>query len=59
MMERIVLYNMVGAQVYDSGAILAKRREVSVADLAPGMYVMRVWDNDGEVMNRKVEVIAP
>lgn len=59
MMERIVLYNMVGSQVYDSGAILAKRREVSVSGLAPGVYVMRVWDNDGEVMNKKVEVIAP
>ena len=56
LMERIVLYNMVGAEVYDSGNILAKRTRMDVAGLNPGVYVMRVWSNGG-MMTAKVEVM--
>ncbi|MEO1055214.1 MAG: Ig-like domain-containing protein [Bacteroidota bacterium] len=57
LMERISLYNMVGAQVYDSGTILAKRMQVAVADLNPGVYVMKVQTNGGEMLTSKVEVM--
>ena len=56
LMERIALYNMVGAQVYDSGEILAKRTRLDVSDLNSGIYVLRVWANE-EMLTSKVEVI--
>ena len=56
LMERIALYNMVGAQVYDSGATLVKRTSLEVADLNPGVYILRVWTN-GEMLTSKVEVM--
>lgn len=56
LMERIALYNMVGSQVYDSGAILAKRTRLDVSGLNPGVYVLRVWAN-GEMLTSKVEVL--
>ncbi|MEZ4956285.1 MAG: T9SS type A sorting domain-containing protein [Saprospiraceae bacterium] len=49
-------YNMVGSQVYDSGAILAKRTRLDVSSLNPGVYVLRVWAN-GEMLTSKVEVL--
>ena len=56
-MERVVLYNMVGSVVYDSGQMSAKRMQVNVSQMAPGMYTARVFANNGEVISSKIEVI--
>jgi hypothetical protein len=56
-MERVVLYNIVGSVVYDSGKMTAKRMQVNVSQMAPGMYTARVYANNGEVISSKIEVI--
>lgn len=56
LMERVVVYTITGQEVYNSGNVQTKRMQVEVADLEPGMYVMKVWTNGG-MMNQKVEVI--
>ncbi|MCF8244675.1 MAG: T9SS type A sorting domain-containing protein [Saprospiraceae bacterium] len=55
-MERVMLYNLTGGLVYDSGKMTAKRMMLDVAGLSPGMYVVKVLAN-GKVLNKKVEVI--
>ena len=55
-MERIALYDVMGKQVYDSGSILAKRQQLDVSGLNPGVYMLKVWAN-GEMLNKKVEVV--
>jgi hypothetical protein len=55
-MEQVMVYNMTGGLVYDSGKMTAKRMMVDVAGFAPGMYVVKVLAN-GEVLSKKVEVI--
>ena len=57
LMERISIFNMVGAQVHDSGTILAKRMQVDVSQLNPGVYVMKVLTNSGEMLTSKLEVL--
>jgi Big-like domain-containing protein/type IX secretion system substrate protein len=56
-MERVVLFNVVGNAVYDSGTLNAKSVQLDVSDLAQGMYLMKVWANDGTVLNNRFEVI--
>ncbi|MEZ4962040.1 MAG: Ig-like domain-containing protein [Saprospiraceae bacterium] len=53
---RIMLFDMVGKTVYDSGDILAKRSQLDVSSLNNGMYVVRVVTSTGEVLSSKVEV---
>lgn len=55
-MEQVMVYNMTGGLVYDSGKMTAKRMMVDVAGFAPGMYVVKVLAN-GEVLSKKIEVI--
>lgn len=55
-MERVMVYDLTGSMVYDSGKMTSKRMMVSVADFTPGMYVVKVLAN-GEVLNKKIEVI--
>ncbi len=57
LMERIALFSLVGASVYDSGAILAKRQKLDVANLNSGMYVAKVWTNNGEILTTKIQVV--
>ncbi|MBI5914897.1 MAG: T9SS type A sorting domain-containing protein [Bacteroidetes bacterium] len=55
-MERVMLYNMVGGLVYDSGSMTAKRMMVDVSTFTPGVYTVKVLAN-GEVLSKKIEVI--
>ncbi len=55
-MERVILYNMVGAVVFDSGNVQAKRMQLDVSRLQSGVYTARVFAN-GEVLSKKIEVI--
>lgn len=55
-MERVMVYNVTGGLVYDSGKMTAKRMMVSVADFAPGMYTVKVLAN-GKALNKKIEVV--
>jgi hypothetical protein len=55
-MQRVVLYNMVGSMVFDSGEILAKRMQLDVSGLQSGVYTAKVLAN-GEVLSKKIEVI--
>ena len=53
---RIMLFDMVGKTVFDSGDILAKRSQLDVSSLNNGMYVVRVVTSTGGVLSSKVEV---
>jgi hypothetical protein len=55
-MQRVMLYNMVGSLVFDSGEVQSKRMEVNVSDLKSGVYTAKVFAN-GEILNKKIEVI--
>lgn len=55
-MQRVMLYNMVGALVFDSGEMTAKRMQLNVSDLKSGVYTAKVFAN-GEVLSKKIEVI--
>jgi hypothetical protein len=54
--SRIMLFDMVGKQVYDSGDILTKRSQLNVSNLNNGMYVVRAITSTGQVLSTKVEV---
>lgn len=56
-MERVILYNLVGSIVYDSGRMDAKRMQMNVSAMAPGVYTARVFTTGGQVLSTKVEVI--
>ncbi len=53
---RIMLFDMVGKQVYDSGSIQTKHSQLDVSDLNNGMYVVRAITTTGQVLSTKVEV---
>ena len=48
MMEQIAIYNVTGAEMYNSGNILAKRMRVDVSNLNTGIYILKVW-SEGEI----------
>jgi hypothetical protein len=41
--ERLVIYNITGQEVYNSGAIQTKRIELNVSDFGTGMYVLKAY----------------
>lgn len=55
-MEQVLLYNMVGELVFDSGKVQAKRIILDVATLSTGVYTAKVLAN-GKVLNKKIEVV--
>ncbi|MEZ4934943.1 MAG: hypothetical protein R2788_22790 [Saprospiraceae bacterium] len=59
LMERIAQYNMVGSQVYDSGAILAKRTRLDVSSLNPVFmcYAGGQW-RDADEQSGSTEIVV-
>lgn len=55
-MERVIVYNVIGNTVFDSGTLNAKSAHLDVSDLSQGMYLMKVWTN-GTVLNSRFEVV--
>jgi hypothetical protein len=54
--SRIVVYNLMGQVVFNSGAMQARNAQIGVSHLPNGIYVLSVHTPDGPV-NKKVEVI--
>ncbi len=55
-MEEVMVFNMLGAVVYNQQASSANKHQISVARLAAGMYTVRILTNQGFVI-RKFEVV--
>ena len=55
-MQRVMLYNMVGSLVFDSGEMQAKVMQLNVSELKSGIYTAKVF-TVGEVLSKKIEVI--
>lgn len=56
LMERVMLFDMLGKVVYDSGKTSFKRTSLDVNDLASGLYTLKAFSN-GNVLASKLEVI--
>lgn len=56
-MEKVVLYDMMGREVYNSGKTNTKRMQLNVSQMAPSVYTVRVFTNTGDVISTKIEVI--
>lgn len=54
--EQVVVYNMTGQKVYDTGAMLSRHTQIDVSNLKNGMYYMTVHTGEG-IINKKFEVI--
>ncbi|HRJ15175.1 MAG TPA: T9SS type A sorting domain-containing protein, partial [Saprospiraceae bacterium] len=54
--ERIVLYNLMGQEVYNSGSMKARNAQIGTSQLANGIYVLSVVTPEGR-LNKKIEVI--
>lgn len=54
--ERIVLYNLMGQEVYNSGSMKARSAQIGTGQLANGIYVLSVVTPEGR-LNKKIEVI--
>ena len=54
--ERIVLYNLMGQEVYNSGSMKARNAQIGTGQLANGIYVLSVVTPEGR-LNKKIEVI--
>jgi len=54
--ERVLMYDLAGRQVFDTGNILAHRMQLPVSQLKNGMYFLSVYTPLG-VINKKFEVI--
>ncbi len=55
-MDKVLIFDMLGKQVYDSGVIAAKLSTIDVSNLASGIYTLKVTSN-GTTINSKIEVL--
>lgn len=56
--ERVVIFNLMGQQVYDSGATRTNRSVIDVSQWADGLYVLKVFTPRG-ALQKKFEVLHP
>lgn len=54
--ERVVVYNLTGQEVFDSGAVLTNHMELNMSNLTEGVYILSVLGKNG-LINKKIEVI--
>ncbi|MCB0584877.1 MAG: T9SS type A sorting domain-containing protein [Phaeodactylibacter sp.] len=54
--ERVLMHDLTGRQVFDTGKVLARRMQLPVSGLNSGMYILNVYTREG-VINKKFEVI--
>lgn len=54
--EQIMVFNMTGQKVYDTGEMLSRHTQIDVSNLENGMYYMTVHTGEG-IINKKFEVI--
>jgi hypothetical protein len=54
--ERVVIYNLTGQQMYDSGNIKTNHKRVNVHQFGNGLYYMSVYTKTG-VISKKFEVV--
>lgn len=54
--QRVMVYNLAGQQMFDSGALQAQRKRINVSNLRNGIYFLRVQTEWGMV-HKKVEII--
>lgn len=54
--EQVLVYNMTGQLVYNSGKTLAKTAQINVSNLQNGIYIVSVQTAKG-IVNKKFEVI--
>lgn len=56
--ERVIVYNLMGQEIYNSGKILTNRTNIDVSQWANGVYLVKVFTERGAV-NKKIEVLHP
>ena len=54
--ERVLIHDLTGRQVFDTGNVLARRMQLPVRQLNSGMYFLSVYTQQG-VINKKFEVM--
>ena len=54
--EQVVVYNMTGQEVINTGKVMTNRVQLDVSDFENGMYFMSVFTG-GDIINKKFEVI--
>ena len=54
--ERVLIHDLTGRQVFDTGNVLARRMQLPVRQLNSGLYFLSVYTQEG-VINKKFEVI--
>ena len=54
--EKVVINNLTGQEVYNSGNILTNHKRINVHNLSNGLYFMNVYTKGG-VITRKFEVV--
>ena len=54
--ERLLITDMTGRRVFDSGTVQQRRMEVDVSNLMSGFYLLQVQTQD-DIINKKVEII--
>lgn len=56
-MNRIAIYNMIGAKVYETSVNSVVKKQVSVSDLSSGTYLLKILTNKNIIITRKFQVI--
>lgn len=54
--ERVLLSNIAGQRIYDSGKINESHKTINISQFNPGMYFLSIQTNKG-IITRKVEII--
>ena len=56
-MNRVMLYNLTGSLVYDSGDIQSRHLQLDLTALQAGVYTLKVIDSNGDIQASKVQVV--
>ncbi|PHN02652.1 Ig-like domain-containing protein [Flavilitoribacter nigricans] len=56
--DRVVVYNLMGQEVYNSGRVKNDRTNIDVSQWANGFYLVKVFTERGTIQ-RKIEVLHP
>lgn len=57
-MERVVIYNLMGQEIYNSGKVKQDRSNIDVSQWANGFYIVEVFTERGTIQ-KKFEVLHP
>lgn len=56
--ERVIVYNLMGQEIYNSGKVLSDRTNIDVSQWSNGFYLVKVFTEKGTIQ-QKFEVMHP